>query len=102
VSGLVLERPGAGGSRDWGHRLAWWMISGNADGCRPRSGVEGSAARVRDESLLKRLAAMWESKLDWPFEVADGGFRERTSEIARSVSTGFADERLSSPAVRDI
>jgi general stress protein 26 len=53
---------------------------------RYRSGldvvVEGSAVRVTDEPLLKRLAAMWESKLNWPFEVAAGAFRERTSEIA--------------------
>jgi general stress protein 26 len=44
--------------------------------------VEGRAARVTDESLLKRLAAMWEEKLGWPFDVVDGGFRERSSEIA--------------------
>ncbi|HEY9474545.1 MAG TPA: pyridoxamine 5'-phosphate oxidase family protein [Mycobacteriales bacterium] len=37
--------------------------------------VEGTAARVTDEARLHRLAAMWESKLDWPFEVADGAFR---------------------------
>jgi len=43
--------------------------------------VEGRAARVTDVSLLERLAAMWESKLDWPFEVVDGVFRERTSQI---------------------
>jgi general stress protein 26 len=44
--------------------------------------VEGSATRVTDEAMLERLAAMWESKFDWPFEVADGAFRERASEIA--------------------
>lgn len=44
--------------------------------------VEGRAVRVTDESLLKRLAAMWEAKLKWPFDVVDGEFRERTSEIA--------------------
>ncbi len=44
--------------------------------------VEGRAVRVTDESLLERLAAMWESKLQWPFEVVDGGFRERTTEVA--------------------
>jgi general stress protein 26 len=43
--------------------------------------VEGQATRVTDESLLNRLAAMWESKLNWPFDVVDGAFRERTSEI---------------------
>jgi hypothetical protein len=25
---------------------------------------------------------MWEAKLNWSFEVVDGGFRERTSEVA--------------------
>lgn len=44
--------------------------------------VEGSAVRVTDESLLRRLAAMWESKLGWPFDVVDGGFRDRSSETA--------------------
>ena len=38
--------------------------------------VEGAAARVTDEAQLQRLAAMWKSKLDWPFEVADGAFRD--------------------------
>jgi general stress protein 26 len=41
--------------------------------------VEGSAVRVTDESLLERLAAMWESKLGWPFEVVDGAFRDRST-----------------------
>ena len=44
--------------------------------------VEGSAVRVTDEPLLERLAGLWESKLNWPFEVVDGAFRERSSEIA--------------------
>ncbi len=44
--------------------------------------VEGDAARVTDEALLERLAAMWASKLGWRFEVADGGFRERASDVA--------------------
>ena len=44
--------------------------------------VEGTAVRVTDESLLERLAALWQSKLDWPYEVVDGAFRERSSEIA--------------------
>jgi len=43
--------------------------------------VEGRATRVMDASLLERLAALWVSKLDWPFEAVEGGFRERTSEI---------------------
>jgi hypothetical protein len=28
--------------------------------------VEGAAARVTDEAQLRRLAAIWRSKLDWP------------------------------------
>jgi general stress protein 26 len=38
--------------------------------------VEGAAARVSEEAQLQRLAAMWKSKLDWSFEVADGAFRD--------------------------
>jgi hypothetical protein len=44
--------------------------------------VEGRTVRVTDESRLRRLAALWESKLGWPFDVVDGSFRERASEIA--------------------
>jgi general stress protein 26 len=44
--------------------------------------VEGSAARVTDESLLQRLAELWQAKLDWPYEVVDGAFRDRSSEVA--------------------
>lgn len=38
--------------------------------------VEGTATRVTDQARLRRLAGLWESKLDWVFEVADQGFRE--------------------------
>ena len=38
--------------------------------------VEGTALRVVDTQMLERLAAMWMSKLDWPFDVVDGGFRD--------------------------
>ena len=38
--------------------------------------VEGTAVRVMDTRMLERLAAMWMSKLDWPFDVVDGGFRD--------------------------
>jgi len=44
--------------------------------------VEGEAVRVTDRPLLERLAAMWQSKLDWPFEAVDGGFQEQASEVA--------------------
>jgi general stress protein 26 len=38
--------------------------------------VEGSAARITGPALLQRLAAIWKSKLDWDFQVTDGGFRD--------------------------
>lgn len=38
--------------------------------------VEGEAVRVTDDGRLHELAALWKSKLDWEFVVADGGFRE--------------------------
>jgi general stress protein 26 len=46
--------------------------------------VEGEAVRVTDEPTLRRLAAMWRTKLDWPFEAVDGGFRERSSSVGGS------------------
>ena len=36
--------------------------------------VEGTAVPVTGNAQLQRLAAMWKSKLDWDFEVTDGGF----------------------------
>jgi general stress protein 26 len=36
--------------------------------------VEGSAARVTGRERLEPLAALWKSKLDWDFDVADDGF----------------------------
>lgn len=38
--------------------------------------VEGRAVRVTDEPMLRRLAEMWLSKLDWPFDVVDRAFRD--------------------------
>jgi hypothetical protein len=38
--------------------------------------VEGTAARVTDPSVLERLAAMWLDRLDWRFDVVDGGFHD--------------------------
>lgn len=46
--------------------------------------VEGSAVRVTGRDRLEPLAALWKSKLDWDFDVADDGFRDphnRTGEI---------------------
>ncbi|HSJ82453.1 MAG TPA: pyridoxamine 5'-phosphate oxidase family protein [Acidimicrobiia bacterium] len=42
--------------------------------------VEGRAVRVTDEPLLRRLATMWKTKLDWSFEVVPGGFRDPVVE----------------------
>jgi hypothetical protein len=38
--------------------------------------VEGRAGRVTDGRLLRRLAEKWRVKLDWPFHVVEGGFRD--------------------------
>lgn len=38
--------------------------------------VEGTAARIGDRSRLLRLAELWQSKLDWHFEIGDGAFRD--------------------------
>ena len=38
--------------------------------------VEGTAVRVTGSAQLRRLAALWKSKLDWDFEVTDDGFRD--------------------------
>jgi general stress protein 26 len=51
--------------------------------------VEGRAEQVTDEDRLGRLAELWASKLDWKFEVVDGGFQERQPPGA----TGDTDER---------
>jgi general stress protein 26 len=54
--------------------------------------VEGTAARVTDAEQLQRLAAMWRSKLDWPFEVADGAFRD--AEGHRALVFGIAPTKV--------
>jgi hypothetical protein len=36
--------------------------------------VEGSVERVTDNAALARLRSMWKDKIDWAFEVGDGGF----------------------------
>ena len=43
--------------------------------------VEGTAVRVTDNAQLRRLAAMWKSKLDWDFGVIDGGFRDPAGRL---------------------
>jgi general stress protein 26 len=36
--------------------------------------VEGIAERVTDQARLEQLAALWKSKLDWDYTVANGAF----------------------------
>jgi general stress protein 26 len=36
--------------------------------------IEGDAVQVGDESQLHRLAGLWKSKYDWPYDVRDGVF----------------------------
>jgi len=38
--------------------------------------VEGRAFRLTEEDMLTRLATIWLSKLDWRFDVVEGGFRD--------------------------
>jgi len=39
--------------------------------------VEGRAERVTDGETLQRLADLWQTKIGWPYDVVDGGFRHR-------------------------
>ena len=43
--------------------------------------VEGTAVLVTDPARLHRLAALWKSRLDWDFEVTDGGFRDPAGRL---------------------
>jgi general stress protein 26 len=43
--------------------------------------VEGTARAVTDQARLHELAALWKSKLDWDFEVTDGGFRDPAGRL---------------------
>ncbi len=43
--------------------------------------VEGTAVRVTDAAHLRRLAATWKAKLDWDFEVTDGGFNDPAGRL---------------------
>jgi general stress protein 26 len=44
--------------------------------------VEGTVTRVTATGQLRRLAAIWKSKLDWDFEVADGVFGDAAGRHA--------------------
>ena len=39
--------------------------------------VEGPAEPVSDRTTLERLAELWQSKIAWPYDVVEGGFRHR-------------------------
>jgi general stress protein 26 len=52
--------------------------------------VEGSAVRTLDDSLLRRLAAIWASKLGWAFDVSDGAFHDRSTETSGTETGGTA------------
>ena len=39
--------------------------------------VEGRAQRVTHRPTLERLAELWQSKIAWPYDVVEGGFRHR-------------------------
>lgn len=63
--------------------------------------VEGRAEQVIDEDRLRGLAALWASKLDWPFEVADGAFRDPQApdadggaEVATALVFGVAPAKV--------
>jgi general stress protein 26 len=40
--------------------------------------VEGTAERVTEHARLVELAALWQSKLDWPYQVGQDGFSDGT------------------------
>lgn len=50
--------------------------------------VEGRAERVTDRATLERLAQMWQSRLDWPYDVGEDGFRHRPDGRAPNVEEG--------------
>jgi general stress protein 26 len=56
--------------------------------------VEGRAARVTGLARLERLAALWKSKLDWDFEVADDGFRDPNSPSGVVLVFGVAPAKI--------
>jgi len=56
--------------------------------------VEGEAVRVTDDDLLRRLAALWESKHGWKFDAHDGEFHHEAGsalvfEVAPVKAFGF-------------
>ena len=72
--------PGEQKAKNLGHDARCILTTGTND---QRSGldvvVEGEAVRVTDDARLQELAALWKSKLDWDFAVADGEFHQDDS-----------------------
>ena len=60
--------------------------------------VEGPAERVTDRTTLERLAELWQSKIEWPYDVVEGGFRHRPE--GPQPETTDADEVVPVFAVR--
>ncbi|HEX4979084.1 MAG TPA: pyridoxamine 5'-phosphate oxidase family protein [Acidimicrobiales bacterium] len=62
--------------------------------------VEGRAARVTDDALLRVLAAMWATKYDgdWQYDVRDGAFHHEPGVVhvfeVRPCKLSFAKGRL--------
>lgn len=50
--------------------------------------VEGRAERITDRALLRPLAEMWWTRLDWPYDVGDDGFRRRSDGPEPNVDSG--------------
>jgi nitroimidazol reductase NimA-like FMN-containing flavoprotein (pyridoxamine 5'-phosphate oxidase superfamily) len=44
--------------------------------------VEGQVERVTDEPTLTELARLWHERLDWPYEVVEGGFHNEAGGLA--------------------
>jgi general stress protein 26 len=69
----------AGKTKNLGRDPRCVLTTGNN---RLRSGLdvvlEGTAERVTDHARLVELAALWKSKLDWPFEVGEDSFGDGT------------------------
>lgn len=61
--------------------------------------VEGRADRVTDLMTLQRLADLWLSKIEWPYDAVEGGFRHRPEGPQPETAAG-SDEVVPVFAVR--
>jgi len=97
VDGVLYFCTGAGEQKAVNLRAnAHCVLSAGAN--RFREGldvvVEGSAVRVTDRARLERLAAVWKTKLDWDFDVADDGFRDPHSPAGSVPVFGVAPAKV--------